>query len=141
MTGTSLTLALQKHAFPARQTSVFPRMQDFYRFLKDDAALLRASDARWLLVPYQTQSLFHSTAVNGAGPHPEDGADEPEGTTHLGKDTHIHGLRIAFPEEAIEIGDGLLVGSGTDMHIRLESPMVSRPASPAELASAEGPAQ
>ena len=97
-------------------------VQDFFRFLKDDAALLRAGDARWLLVPSQTQSLFHSKAVNGVGPHAADGDEEPEGTTHLSKGTHLHGLRIALPEEAIEIGEKLLVGSGVDAHVTLSSP-------------------
>ena len=51
-------------------------MQDFRKFLKDDGALLRAADARWLLVPSQTASLEHSRAINGAGPHASDSDDE-----------------------------------------------------------------
>lgn len=96
-------------------------MQDFFRFLKDDGALLRASDARWLLVPSETRSLYHSAAVDGA----EQGEGADEGT-HLDARTHIHGLRIACPEEAIEIGEGsgLTVGRGSDAAVSLDSPAV-----------------
>ena len=106
-------------------------LQDFYKFLKDDSALLRAADARWLLVPSETNSLYHSQAVNRARPPPANQHEEPEGTPHLGQGTHIHGLRIALPEEAIEIdaADGLVIGRGVDCHVTLDSPAVSRTAS------------
>lgn len=96
--------------------------QDFYRFLKDDGALLRASDARWLLVPAETRSLYHSAGVDGA----EQGEGADTGT-HLDARTHIHGLRIACPEEAIEIGEGsgLTIGRASDAAVSLDSPTVS----------------
>ena len=109
------------------QFELLSLLQDFYKFLKDDGALLRAADARWLLVPSETNSLYHSQAVNRAQPPPAKEPDEPEGTTHLGHGTHIHGLRIALPEEAIEIdaADGLVIGRGVDCHVTLDSPAVS----------------
>jgi pSer/pThr/pTyr-binding forkhead associated (FHA) protein len=47
--------------------------------------------------------------------------------THLNKSTHIHGLRIAYPEEAVEIcaEQGCHIGRGVDNHITLDSPAVS----------------
>jgi zeaxanthin epoxidase len=101
--------------------------QDFRKFLKDDGALLRAADARWLLVPSQTASLEHSRAINGAGPHSPDSDDEAPMQTHLGTGTHIHGLRIALPEEALEITSqaGLTVGRSEDCQVVLDAPSVS----------------
>ena len=98
--------------------------QDFYKFLKDDRLLLQAAGARWTLVPSKTNSLYHSSRVDGT---PQPHGDEPELTTHLGKGTHIHGLRIAFPEEAVEIcpQQGCTIGRGVDSHIRLDNPAVS----------------
>lgn len=99
-------------------------LQDFYKFLKDDWALLRAADARWLLVPAETRSLYHSEAVNGSAAHSDHQDDEPVGTTHFDKGTHVHGLRIALPEESIEIGEELVIGRGVDAHLTLDSPSV-----------------
>ena len=102
-------------------------MQDFYKFLKDDAALLRAADARWLVVPVDTKSLWHSQKVDGDSPDPESKADqENEGSFHLNKSTHLHGLRIALPEEATEIcpREGLSIGRGVDCGISVDHPKV-----------------
>ena len=98
-------------------------MQDFYKFLKDDRLLLQAANARWMMVPSETRSLYHSSRVDGS---PEPHGDEPALTTHLGKGSHIHGLRIAFPEEAVEIcpQNGCNIGRGVDSHIRLDNPAV-----------------
>jgi hypothetical protein len=77
------------------------------------------------VVPSQTNSLYHSQQVNGAGPDTQE--DEPKLTTHLGMGTHIHGLRIAYPEEAVEIcvNEGCLIGRGVENHITLDSPSVN----------------
>lgn len=77
-----------------------------------------------MLVPTKTRSLYHSEKVNGV---PLKDPNEPALATHLGKGTHIHGLRIAFPEEAIEIcpEHGCTVGRGVDSQIRLDNPQVS----------------
>ena len=101
-------------------------MQDFYKFLKDDRLLLQAANAKWMMVPSETRSLYHSARVDGS---PEPHGREPELTTHLGKGSHIHGLRIAFPEEAVEIcpQHGCTIGRGVDSHIRLDNPAVSLP--------------
>ena len=37
------------------------------------------------------------------------------------RQVHVHGLRIALPEAAVEIGaDGLLVGCSADAHVTVD---------------------
>jgi len=103
---------------------------EFYKFLKDERQLLAAADARWCVVPSQTNSLYHSGKVNRKAPSDEkegDSKEEAEMATHLNRGTHIHSLRIAFPEEAVEIcaQHGCTIGRGIDSHITLDSPSVS----------------
>ncbi|KAK9843651.1 hypothetical protein WJX81_001154 [Elliptochloris bilobata] len=96
---------------------------DFRLFLRDDAALLRAANAHWLLVP--------STHASAAAAEQSDALDAAAASGN--GQVHVHGLRIALPAAAVEIvADGLLVGrsAGADLvidhaevapeHVRLE---------------------
>ena len=118
---------LKLSILPFNKLELVTTVQDFFKFLKDDAALLRAADARWLVVPVDTKSLWHSQKVDGDSPDPESEADkENEGSFHLNKSTHLHGLRIALPEEATEIcpREGLSIGRGVDCGISVDHPKV-----------------
>ena len=86
--------------------------------------LLKAANARWMVVPSETQSLYHSEGVNATSLGQKE--EDAEQSTHLGAGTHIHGLRIAFPEEAVEIcpTNGCTIGRAAESHICVDSPMV-----------------
>ncbi|BDA47131.1 Zeaxanthin epoxidase, chloroplastic [Coccomyxa sp. Obi] len=87
--------------------------QDFWRFLSDDMALLRAARAKWTLVP--------SASVEAAAQAHSDSIDAAQNGQR-----HRFGLRIAYPEAATEISsEGVLIGSGADADLRLESPVVA----------------
>lgn len=44
------------------------------------------------------------------------------------RQVHVHGLRIALPEAAVEIGaDGLLVGCSADAHVVVDHAEVWHP--------------
>jgi len=89
--------------------------EDFRTFLRDDAALLRAANARWLLVPAATAE---ATAAE------QSAALDAAAAARNGR-VHVHGLRIALPECASEIGPGgLVVGRGADAHVKAEHPEV-----------------
>lgn len=68
--------------------------------------------------------MYHSDSVNATSPSAKE--DDAEQSTHLGKGTHIHGLRIAYPEEAVEIcpEHGCTIGSAEESHIHLDSSLV-----------------
>lgn len=79
-------------------------------------------------MPTITQSLWHSQKVDGDAPPPTTDSDaKNEGSFHLNAGTHVHGLRIALPEEATEIcpDKGLVFGKGIDCSITLDHPSVS----------------
>ena len=87
-------------------------MQDFFKFLWDDAAMLSSSRAHWTLVP--------AAEANTSAQQNSDSID----ATQNGK-RHTYGLRIAYPEQAKEIcSKGLVVGSCAQADIRLESNQV-----------------
>ena len=88
-------------------------MQDFFKFLWDNTAMLNACQAHWTLIP--------AAAANSAAQENSDCIDASQN----GK-RHTYGLRIAYPEQAKEIGsDGLVVGScPKQSHIHLDSPQV-----------------
>ena len=87
-------------------------MQDFIKFLWDDAAMLSSSRAHWTLVP--------AAEANTSAQQNSDSID----ATQNGK-RHTYGLRIAYPEQAREIcSKGLVVGSCAQADIRLESNQV-----------------
>lgn len=96
-------------------------LQDFYRFMADDRELLRASKAKWVVVPAQTadQALAAARSVDKAA----------SAAGHHGVGTHERAfLRIALPEEAVEVGDcPAVVGRHADCSIVVDSPMVSLP--------------
>ena len=84
-------------------------VQDFIKFLWDDAAMLSSSRAHWTLVP--------AAEANTSAQQNSDSID----ATQNGK-RHTYGLRIAYPEQAKEIcSKGLVVGSCAQADIRLES--------------------
>ena len=87
-------------------------VQDFFKFLWDDAAMLSSSRAHWTLVP--------AAEANTSAQQNSDSID----ATQNGK-RHTYGLRIAYPEQAREIcSKGLVVGSCAQADIRLESNQV-----------------
>ena len=87
-------------------------VQDFIKFLWDDAAMLSSSRAHWTLVP--------AAEANTSAQQNSDSID----ATQNGK-RHTYGLRIAYPEQAKEIcSKGLVVGSCAQADIRLESNQV-----------------
>ena len=89
-------------------------VQDFIKFLWDDAAMLSSSRAHWTLVP--------AAEANTSAQQNSDSID----ATQNGK-RHTYGLRIAYPEQAKEIcSKGLVVGSCPQADIRLESNQVPK---------------
>jgi hypothetical protein len=88
--------------------------QDFWRFLRDDMALLQAARARWTLVPAADAERSAQSA-----------SDSIDATQNGQR--HEFGLRIALPETAVEIctKKGVLVGRSAAARVRLDSPMVS----------------
>ena len=92
--------------------------QDFYRFMSDDLELLRASKARWLLVPAESedQSLRASRRVDEAA---------SQGSEVGGHERSY--LRIALPHGSVELGSSeVVVGRHGDCSLVLESPEVRR---------------
>ena len=88
--------------------------RDFWRFLRDDSALLAAAHAHWTLVPAdaaEQSAHVNSQAIDAA----QNGS------------RHKFGLRIAYPEEAQEILEaGLVVGRGAQADIALDCAQVRR---------------
>ena len=86
--------------------------RDFWRFLRDDSALLAAAHAHWTLVPAdaaEQSAHVNSQAIDAA----QNGS------------RHKFGLRIAYPETAQEILEaGLIVGRGSQADVALDCPLV-----------------
>lgn len=94
-------------------SSAAKRLQEFWRFLKDDMALLQAARARWTIVP--------AAAAEASAQQQSDSIDAAQNGQR-----HVFGLRIAFPAAAVEIcSEPVIVGSGANAAIRLESSKVS----------------
>jgi hypothetical protein len=84
--------------------------------MRDDLALLRAARADYYLVPATATADVqrYSAAVDDAG---------------SGGGAHIHGLRIALPEGAVQIAEQTLtVGRNIGCDITIDSPNVGVPA-------------
>ena len=86
--------------------------RDFWRFLRDDSALLAAARAHWTLVPAaaaQQSAHANSLAIDAA----QNGS------------RHTFGLRIAYPERAQEICEaGLVIGRGLQADVPVDCPEV-----------------
>eukprot|EP00884_Botryococcus_braunii_P011805 jgi/Botrbrau1/20625/Bobra.113_1s0050.1 len=87
--------------------------QEFYRFMRDDLALLRAAHADYYLVPATANAAIqrYSAEVDSAG---------------TGGAAHLSGLRIALPENSVQIPEaGLTIGRDPSNNIVLDNPNVS----------------
>lgn len=101
--------------------------EEFYKFLVDDEALLKAARADWLLVPANAIGRVNAEEEDEyhGNYNVEDDASGSSDGPDVGR-AHFHGLRIARPEEAVCIStDGLVVGSQAGSSIQLDHSQVS----------------
>nr|ART29442.1 chloroplast zeaxanthin epoxidase 1 [Lobosphaera incisa] len=103
---------------------------EFPKFMRDDFALLRAARAHWLLVPHENAvnaSVNASFSSFSEDDEADMQADEStsclltgDGNCERDEPTHLYGLRVALPDNAVEIcPEGVHIGSDASCAITL----------------------
>ena len=94
-------------------------MQDFYKFLRDDNALLRASRARWMLVPA-------ASIANTPSGDPRELEVAAMGNGKTQETFTPDGVKIARPMGSIDLEEEeCVIGSDSDCQCRVECTTVS----------------